>query len=192
MIGFGEIALLLNDRRTASITALSAEGCDAWVLAADVFKYIIASNTIRRRNINLSYLSQVELFKNIEQYEKLRLIDGLKVEQHTKDEFVFHEGDVGDNFYIIEEGECECLKTKENGERDFIRKLEVGSHFGEIAILKNVKRTLSIKVTSNNLKLLVLSREAFQRILGSIRDYLKEDYLEGQEFLDASFESDGG
>jgi CRP-like cAMP-binding protein len=66
MIGFGEIALLLNDRRTASITALSAEGCDAWVLAADVFKYIIASNTIRRRNINLSYLSQVELFKNIE------------------------------------------------------------------------------------------------------------------------------
>lgn len=74
---------------------------------------------------------------------------------------MFHEGDVGDNFYIIEEGECECLKTKENGERDFIRKLEVGSHFGEIAILKNVKRTLSIKVTSNNLKLLVLSREAF-------------------------------
>lgn len=56
MIGFGEIALLLNDRRTASITAKSAEGCDTWVLAADVFKHIIASNTMRRRNINLTYL----------------------------------------------------------------------------------------------------------------------------------------
>jgi hypothetical protein len=39
--------------------------------------------------------------------------------------------------------------------------------------------------------LLVLSKEAFERILGSIRDYLKEDYKDGQEFLDASFESEG-
>jgi cAMP-dependent protein kinase regulator len=148
MIGFGEIALLLNDRRTASITAKSPEGCDTWVLAADVFKHIIASNTLRRRNINLTYLSQVQLFKNIEQYEKLRLIDGLKIEQYFKDQFVFKEGDVGSSFYIIEEGECECLKSKEDGGFELVRKLEVGAHFGEIALLKNVKRTLSVKATS--------------------------------------------
>jgi cAMP-dependent protein kinase regulator len=110
MIGFGEIALLLNDRRTATVSAASKEGCDTWVLSADVFKYIIASNTIKRRHINLSYLSQVELFKNIEQYEKIKLLDGLKIENYKKEEFVFREGDVGNNFYIIEEGECECLK----------------------------------------------------------------------------------
>jgi CRP-like cAMP-binding protein len=57
MIGFGEIALLLNDKRTASVIAIGEEGCDTWVLSADVFKHIIASNTLRRRNINLSYLN---------------------------------------------------------------------------------------------------------------------------------------
>ena len=176
MIGFGEIALLLNDRRTATVTAKSAQGCDTWVLAADVFKHIIASNTLKRRNINLTYLNQVQLFKNIDQYEKLRLIDGLKIENFSKDQFVFREGDVGQNFYIIEEGECECLKSKDDGEFELVRKLEMGSHFGEIAILKNVRRTLSIRASSDNLKLLVLSKEAFERILGSIRDYLKEDY----------------
>lgn len=55
MVGFGEIALLLNSKRTASVIAASEE-CSAWVLSADVFKHIIAQNTLRRRNINLNYL----------------------------------------------------------------------------------------------------------------------------------------
>jgi CRP-like cAMP-binding protein len=69
--------------------------------------------------------------------------------------------------------------------------LTIGAHFGEIALIKNVKRTLSVRATSENLRLLVLSKEAFERILGSIKDYLKEDYRDGQEFLDTSFESEG-
>jgi CRP-like cAMP-binding protein len=40
MIGFGEIALLYNDKRTASITALT--DCDTWVLTGECFKFIIA------------------------------------------------------------------------------------------------------------------------------------------------------
>jgi CRP-like cAMP-binding protein len=40
MIGFGEIALLLNDKRTASVIAIDEVDC--WVLTADVFKHIIA------------------------------------------------------------------------------------------------------------------------------------------------------
>ena len=98
---------------------------------------------------------------------------------------------MGHTFYIIEEGECECLKSQDEGGYEFIRQLTVGAHFGEIALLKNVKRTLSVRATSDNLKLLALSKEAFERILGSIRDYLREDYKDGQEFLDASFESEG-
>ena len=66
MIGFGEIALILNDKRTATVTAASQNGCDTWVLGVDVFKNIIASNTIRRREINLQYLEKVELFKPID------------------------------------------------------------------------------------------------------------------------------
>jgi CRP-like cAMP-binding protein len=42
MVGFGEIALLLNQKRTATIIAYSVQGCDTWTLSADVFKYIIA------------------------------------------------------------------------------------------------------------------------------------------------------
>lgn len=57
-----------------------------------------------------------------------------------------------------------------------IRVLGAGSHFGEIALINDVKRTLSVRVTSDKVKLLLLARDAFTRILGSIKKYLKEDY----------------
>lgn len=106
MIGFGEIALLYNDKRTASITAIS--DCECWVLSGDVFKQIVAFNSIRRRNISLEYLDKVELFQGLERYSKLKLIDGLKVVNMIGGEFVFHQGDTGDHFFIIEEGQVEC------------------------------------------------------------------------------------
>ena len=106
MIGFGEIALLYNDKRTASITSIS--DCETWVLSGNVFKQIIAFNSIRRRNISLEYLDKVELFQGLERYSKLKLIDGLKVVNMIGGEYVFHQGDTGDHFFIIEEGQIEC------------------------------------------------------------------------------------
>lgn len=192
MIGFGEIALLLSDKRTATVISMAEGGCDCWVLSGDVFKHIIAQNTLKRRDINLTYLSQVSLFKNLETYEKLKLIDGLKMQIFKSGEFVFYEGATGDEFFIIETGECECLKTDKDQPDGYqqIRVLGQGSHFGEVAIMKNVKRTLSVRAISEELKLLVLSREAFHRILGSIKDYLMEDYQRGENNLDTSFDSE--
>lgn len=89
----------------------------------------------------------------------MKLIDGLQMATIAKDEFVFHEGDNGDKFYIIESGSCACLKVDKEAESGYqqVRELSEGEHFGEIAILKNVKRTLSIKAVSE-LKVLVLTR----------------------------------
>jgi CRP-like cAMP-binding protein len=39
------------------------------------------------------------------------LIDGLKIKHFKLNDFVFHEGEQGEEFYIIEEGACECIKV---------------------------------------------------------------------------------
>jgi len=178
MIGFGEIALLYNDKRTASITALS--DCETWVLSGDVFKHIIAAHSIRRRNISLEYLDKVELFKGLEQFDKLRLIDGLKMVPMGPGEYVFHQGDKGDHFYVIEEGQIECGVEKElsDGTTNFelVRTLHQGEHFGEIALINGVRRTLATRASNQGAQLLSLNRNTFNRILGSIKKFLKEDY----------------
>ena len=66
MVGFGEIALLYNDKRTASVKATS--DCSLWALDGDVFKKVIAQNSIARRNLSLENLHKVELFKSLDKY----------------------------------------------------------------------------------------------------------------------------
>ena len=66
-------------------------------------------------------------------------------------DFLFKEGDDGKEFFIIEEGEVECLKLQQFGKRIgfvLVRQLGSGEHFGELALINKDKRSLSIRVSS--------------------------------------------
>lgn len=58
-----------------------------------------------KRNTRQRFLNSIKLFDSIDKYQKLKLIDGLQSMTLKKGEFVFYEGDDGNAFYIIEEGE---------------------------------------------------------------------------------------
>ena len=143
-------------------------------------------------------MDKVDLFANLEKYEKMKLIDGLELKKFSKGDFIFKEGEQGEYFYIIEEGEVECLKDPKNAvssptangtanteqvinamaQQEFIvvRELKSGDHFGEIALLNDSKRSLSIRVKSSECKVLCLGSDAFKRILGDINKYLRKNY----------------
>ena len=57
-----------------------------------------------------------------------------------------------------------------------MRNLKSGDHFGDLALINNVRRTLSVRVSSKKAKVLALCRSTFYRILGDISIYLKRDY----------------
>lgn len=64
--GFGELALLYNDKRTASVK--SVEKCECWTLEGKVFKHIIIKATVNKRNIELGFLDKVPLFGKLFKY----------------------------------------------------------------------------------------------------------------------------
>jgi CRP-like cAMP-binding protein len=86
------------------------------------------------------------------------LIDGLETKRVLKDEYLIRQGEEGDYFYIIEEGSVACVKNGEDpNEQDIlVRELSRGEHFGELALINDIKRTLSVKVTSDFCKVLSL------------------------------------
>ena len=69
-----------------------------------------------------------------------------------------HKGDKGEDFFIIENGQVDCIDIVNDSE-SVIRTLSVGNHFGELALINNEARTLSVKVNSDNgCRLLSLDR----------------------------------
>ena len=55
-------------------------------------------------------LDKIKLFEPLDKFQKLKLVDGLKRIQLKLGDFVLREGDDGQEFYIIEQGEVDCLK----------------------------------------------------------------------------------
>lgn len=50
-------------------------------------------------------LDKIKMFDQLDKNQKLKLSEGLSTIYFKKGEFVMREGDIGDNFYIIEAGE---------------------------------------------------------------------------------------
>lgn len=92
---------------------------------------------------------------------------------------------MGDHFFVIEEGMIECGFEKKNPDGtiafEHVRTLKQGDHFGEIALINNVRRTLSVKAASIPTQLMSLNRSTFTRVLGSIKSLLNEDYTKSSD-----------
>ena len=116
----------------------------------------------------------------MDKYDKLSLLDGLKSVWFNKGDIIVREGDIGDLFYIVEEGHVECLQKQRKNSMEYcdrlIRKLTRGDHFGELALINNEMRTLTVKCGSDSAKLLTLDRKTFNRILGQVDKFLNRDY----------------
>ena len=92
---------------------------------------------------------------------------------------VIKQGEIGDQFYILQDGEVEVIleQYKDNRYKEIhLATLGAGSYFGEIALLKDVPRTATVRTTKES-TILILSKNDFLGIfkehLGSISDMLK-------------------
>ncbi|KAK9709566.1 hypothetical protein K7432_008929 [Basidiobolus ranarum] len=169
---FGELALMYNAPRAATVTATS----DAvlWALDRVTFRRILMERTNTKRRMYEAFLEDVPLLVSLEHYERHKIADALESMVFSDDDVVIRQGDVGDSFYIIESGEARVTVIDEDGVEHELPGLKKGYYFGELALLNDRPRAATISARGR-LKVATLSKKAFVRLLGPVVDIIRRN-----------------
>ena len=179
---FGELALLYNAPRAATIRTVN--DVITWVLDRETFNNIVKDAAQKKREKYENFLKNVEILSTIDSYEIMQISDAIKSAIYKKGDYIIKEGEIGDIFYILEEGECVATKTLEPGKPEtVIKEYGVGGYFGERALIKGEPRAANIIVKSDEAKVISLDRTSFKRLLGPIEELLKRNIEKYQTFV---------
>ena len=131
---FGELALLYNAPRAASIIA--SNDCILWALDRETFNNIVKEAAVRKREKYQKFLKSVDIFSSIELYELSQICDALQVQKCEEGSYIISQNDPGDKFYIIEKGEAFATKVfEQGGEAKVVKEYTKGGYFGELALI---------------------------------------------------------
>ena len=157
--GFGELALIDDRPRSATIKTITRS--TLWGVDRKTFKDAVAQVNAMNYQENCNFIYKVPLFENLTEDQKEGLLAALTTQKWAAGEKIVKEGDTGDLFYMIKEGEVLCSqKGKE------IRRMSKGEFFGEQALLYNSTRTATIS-TVDEVKVLSIARDQLMEVLGN-------------------------
>lgn len=160
---FGELALLYNAPRAASVKAET--DCLLWSINRDTFNATVKDAAAKKRDRYRLFLKSVATFDKLDDFDIDKISDAIKAESYKKDDKIITEGEMGKTFYILEEGSAEALKEGVGKVKEYAP----SDYFGELAILKEQARAATV-VCTTDCRVLSLEKDAFERLLGSLED----------------------
>lgn len=128
---FGELALLHNQPRAATVRAVS-EGL-LWAVSRKNFNKLVVKRAFEKRKFYMELLDGVPQLNPLTEYEKMQVADALIGKTYSADDVIFKEGDEGDGMYFIIEGKVSVRqkKSSDDGVREEeINQLGKGEYFG--------------------------------------------------------------
>eukprot|EP00405_Crypthecodinium_cohnii_P007407 CAMPEP_0206423258 /NCGR_PEP_ID=MMETSP0324_2-20121206/2583_1 /ASSEMBLY_ACC=CAM_ASM_000836 /TAXON_ID=2866 /ORGANISM="Crypthecodinium cohnii, Strain Seligo" /LENGTH=989 /DNA_ID=CAMNT_0053887803 /DNA_START=60 /DNA_END=3029 /DNA_ORIENTATION=- len=156
---FGELALLYNCNRTATIVAV--QKTVVWMLDLSGWRYVLEKTPVSRLEDYSSMLAAVPILNDkLETVEKRRtLADCLDEVFYQRGEFLVEAGSNGFTLFFVYEGTC---TTRCEGEEP--RTLRKGDFFGEEAWLQGEPYPYSVVVSSDHASILQLDREVCRHL----------------------------
>jgi CRP-like cAMP-binding protein len=159
---FGELALLEDKPHPATVRALTP--AEVLRMGKEDFDRLIRNrigfDTKTRAEIRrLSLLRQIPLFEGFDGGFLRFIVQKLEIVGINAGDSVFHQGDPGDKFYIIERGKAAVIIDGEQRAT-----LGTGEYFGEISLLMKSPRSATVAALQP-LELLQLRAEDFNALV---------------------------
>ncbi|XP_077547617.1 cAMP-dependent protein kinase type II regulatory subunit-like [Haemaphysalis longicornis] len=183
---FGELALMYNMPRAATITAVT-EGT-LWAMNRQTFRRIVLKSAFKKRKEYENLLEKVPMLKSLNEYERMNLCDALMPRSYRDGDLIIMQGDAADGMYFIEDGTVRITLKKDGGTETEVSRISKGGYFGELALLTKKPRAASVYAVGM-VKLAFLDVSAFERLLGPCREIMMRNIDQYEEQMVQAFGS---
>jgi len=133
------------------------------VQADERARHAAGQNAIRQ------LLSGVELFETLSPEEMERLASAVKVQPYASGEHLCRQGEPGDTFYIIREGQVAVSMKGPEGRTVTVAHLATGAFFGEMSLLTGEPRSGTV-TAETDVEVLRVSKQDFASLLQADAD----------------------
>jgi cAMP-dependent protein kinase regulator len=164
---FGELALLYNAPRAATVQASSSSVL--WSIDRDTFNNCVIAGYRAQREKTAGFLRSVEIFSCLKQDELDRVLDIVKLKTFQQGESIIEKDSLGTEFFVLHEG---TAIASVNGAS--VKDYAPGSYFGELALLEKARRKADVVATVTPTVVAVIDSDSFTSLLGNVHDLMKE------------------
>ena len=166
---FGEMALLSGGVRAATVKASPDGPASVVALDEDAFNSLIndsrslreeLTSLVERRNT----YRQLQTISSLDERAISSILQNIQPRVFQEGQDILRQGDVGDTFYLLLDGQVDILVRGERGEV-LVNQLRKGSYFGEMALMGNRRRNATVRVSKGyTAKLIELGIQEFDRL----------------------------
>lgn len=154
-IGIGSIVAPLLIAAVDIRGALMITGALLPILATLLRRRLAQLDAVPVPERQLELLRGIDLFAPLPQPTLESLAQALSPVRLRAGEEIFRQGDIGDRFYIVADGELEIVQDER-----VVNVTGPGGYFGEIALLRDVPRTATVRAKTD-VELFALDRDDF-------------------------------
>ncbi|KAJ0057538.1 hypothetical protein NL108_009296, partial [Boleophthalmus pectinirostris] len=170
---FGELAILYNCTRTATVTALT--DIKLWAIDRQIFQTIMMRTGLIKHSQYTDFLRSVPSFQTLPEDVLSKLADVLEETHYNDSDYIIRQGATGDTFFIISEGQVKVSQQNSNEEQVMEKIMSKGEWFGEQALKGEDVRTASVTAVGD-VTCLVIDRESFKQLIGGLDSVNNKQY----------------
>ena len=159
---FGERALITNEPRAATATAVTNATCIT-LDKKDLLKHLGNLQEVMELNFRRRFLAEIEFFNGMSDRHRAKVFPAFSQKMFRKGDAIITEGDVGSEFYIIRDGKVQVSSAAAGN----IAVLEAGKPFGEGALEDGSTGKRGATVTCmESTEVYYLTKQEFVRHIG--------------------------
>ncbi|XP_066550044.1 protein kinase cGMP-dependent 1b isoform X2 [Amia ocellicauda] len=175
---FGELAILYNCTRTATVKTLT--NVKLWAIDRQCFQTIMMRTGLIKHAEYMEFLKSVPTFQGLPEEILSKLADVLEETHYEDGEYIIRQGARGDTFFIISKGKVNVTREDSpNEEPVYLRTLGKGDWFGEKALQGEDIRTANV-IAAEAVTCLVIDRDSFKHLIGGLEDVSNKAYEDAE------------